>query len=196
MATHPVDSSSNRHWTVDDYMALDEEDEQYEVLRGELVVTPAPTVAHQRSLGKIGRQISNHVEAENLGEYLQAPVDVVLADDIVVQPDFLYVTAERFDKVYDGHGLTGPPDLVLEVLSPGTVSRDRTIKRQIYADAGVPWLVHVDPEARTVEVFELTDDGHYLLAESASDEDSVAIGLFPDLTIELADVWLDGKTES
>jgi Uma2 family endonuclease len=190
MATHSVDSPSGRHWTVDEYMELDDEQER-EVLRGELVVTPAPNFAHQRSIAEIGSQIRNWVREHDLGEYAYAPVDVVLADDTVVQPDFVYVADERFDELYDGHGLTGAPDLVIEVLSPATVSRDRTTKREIYAEAGVRWLVHVDPEARTVEVFELGDDGRYSLAESACDEENFEIGLFPGLTVELEGVWLE-----
>ena len=74
--------------------------------------------------------------------------------------------------------------------SPGTVGRDRTTKRRLYADAGVSWLVNVDPVGRTVEVYELSDDGRYVLAETARDDESFTIGLFPELTIELADVWL------
>ncbi len=195
MATQSVDTTSERHWTVEEYMALEVEQE-HELLRGELVVTPAPNFAHQRSIGEIGSQIRNWIRDNNLGEYAYAPVDVVLADDIVVQPDFVYVAAERFDELYDGHGLTGAPDLVIEVLSSATVSRDRTTKREIYAEAGVPWLVHVDPDARTVEVFELTDGGRYSLAETASDEENVGIGVFPDLTIELEGVWLEESEEA
>jgi len=191
MALEPIPSKSDGEATVEDYRALDD-GERYELIRGNLVVTPAPSFEHQVVAHELVRRIGSHVRDGDLGYCVEAPVDVVLSDDTVLQPDLLFVSHERFSDVYDGHGLSGAPDLVVEILSPGTVKRDRIEKMDLYADAGVPWLLLVDPGERFVEVFELdAASGTYRREGRASDDESLSCGLFPDLRIDLAEVWFD-----
>lgn len=192
MTTQPTSSEPpETGWTVSDYMELEPEDHRHELIRGRLVVTPSPTYEHQSILSELGWQITTHVKEHDLGACVQAPCDVVLSDETVLQPDFIFVASDRLDELRQGHALRGPPDLVVEVLSPETARRDRTEKRELYAEAGVPWMVIVDPDERTAEVFELADDARYTLDDSAGGDETLTIGRFPELDVELADLWLD-----
>jgi Uma2 family endonuclease len=124
-----------------------------------------------------------------LGDCFDAPFDVVLADDTVVQPDFTYVSADRLPELYDGHCITGAPDLVFEVLSASTESRDRHQKRPLYADAGVPWMLFVEPAARVVEVLRLNNEGKYVVEDTAAGDEKLEFELFPGLSSDLSKVW-------
>jgi Uma2 family endonuclease len=145
-------------FTYEDYVLLPE-DRRYEVVSGELVVTPAPTPFHQVVLGRIWRLLDDHVGAHGLGRVLLAPCDVVLSKFDVLQPDILFISTERRPII--GEKYVGPaPDLVVEVLSPySTADRDRTAKAKRYATFGVREMWLVDPEARTIEVFVNTAEG-------------------------------------
>ena len=180
--------SGERHWTVDEYMELDD-DQRYEVLAGDLVMVPSPNIFHQRAITKIGTLIDAHATEHDLGEGFHAPFDVVLADDTVVQPDFTFVRKERIAELYDGHCISGAPDLVVEVLSASTESRDRHRKRRLYGEAGVEWLLFVEPKGQVVEVQRLNDDGQYVTVETAAEEETLQFGLLPELAIDLSKVW-------
>ena len=183
-----------QHWTVEDYQRLDD-DERYEILRGRLVEMPSTITAHQRVVTRLGTLIVRHVSDNRLGVCLNAPFDVYLAEDTVVQPDFTFVSKQREAEVLEQRGAVGPPDLVVEVLSPGTTSRDRGVKRSIYAEAGVPWLLLVDPEGLTVEVYRLNEEGQYVWTDTAVGEETLQFELFPELSVDLGDVWPAGKLE-
>jgi Uma2 family endonuclease len=190
MATEPVESAEHRHLTVGDYMAI-EDDQHRELIEGELRMTRSPNTFHQRATRELSWQLAAHIREHELGEYFSPPFDVVLSDDTVVQPDFVFVAADRFDDLYDGHGLTGAPDLIVEVISPGTVRRDRVDKRHLYAKAGVSWLMLVEPREQVAEVFQLNDEGQYVLDACAGGEETLPVRLFDDLEIALEDVWFE-----
>jgi Uma2 family endonuclease len=177
-------------WTVEEYFKLDD-DQRYEVLDGELIMVPAPGIFHQRAITRLGTLIDVHVVANDLGECFHTPFDVVLSDLTVVQPDFTFVSKERFNELYDGHGLTGAPDLVIEVVSPSSERRDRTQKRELYRKVGVSWLMLVEPKRRIIEVFRLDlERDAYLLDTSAAGNEPLEFGLFEGLVIDLGSVWL------
>ncbi|MFB6262544.1 MAG: Uma2 family endonuclease [Bradymonadaceae bacterium] len=189
MATTPEPPADDRHWTVDDYMQLDD-DRRWEVLEGELVMVPSPNIHHQRSVTRFGTLLDQHVTEHDLGACFDAPFDVVLDRDTVLQPDFTFVRADRLEELYDGHCITGPPDMVVEILSESTASRDRTQKHRLYGEYGVEWLLFIEPEEHWVEVFRLRDD-EYTLEVEAEDDETLEFGLFPDLAVDLADVWFE-----
>jgi Uma2 family endonuclease len=176
-------------------MQLDDE-RRWEVLQGELVMVPSPNIYHQRSITRLGTIIDAHVVDRGLGETFDAPFDVVLDEENVVQPDFSFVADGRLAELFDGHCISGAPDLVIEVLSPATEGRDRHTKRGIYAKSGIPWLMYVEPEGRLVEVLKLNEEGKYVVEESAVDEDVLTFELFPDLEIDLSEVWFELPEES
>ncbi|MEP6994532.1 MAG: Uma2 family endonuclease [Acidobacteriota bacterium] len=144
-------------FTYEDY-ALLPEDRRYEVIDGEPFLTPAPTTFHQIVKGRIKRFLDDFVEAASLGLVLDAPCDVVLSDYDVLQPDILFVSTARASIV--GEKYVGPaPDLVIEVLSPATETRDRAAKAKRYATFGVREMWLVDPAAHTIEVMVNSEDG-------------------------------------
>jgi Uma2 family endonuclease len=173
--------------TYDDYCELPNDRNRYEVLDGELSVTPAPTTSHQISLGNLHRILSTHVFATHIGRLLLAPTDVILAATTVVQPDLVFVRNDR-SQVVTTRGVEGAPTLVVEILSPTTYRTDRVTKAQLYAKHNVPnyWLI--DPDQRTLEAYELVID-HYDLAASTRDAEVFAPSLFPGLSIHLSDLW-------
>lgn len=136
--------------TYQDYLQLPE-DSRYEVLEGDLRMVPAPGMFHQRVLSKLYNVVMRHVEPMGLGQVYFAPVDVILSEDAVVQPDLLVVLADNL-SIMKPEGVNGAPDMVVEILSPGTAARDRGIKRRLYGRYGVREYWLVDPQEHTVEV--------------------------------------------
>ncbi len=135
------------------------DDERYELLDGELVMVPAPSTGHQRIDTRLGALLHVFVNEKDLGEVFHAPFDVVLSETDVVQPDLLFISNERAYIITPANA-RGAPDLVVEILSPSTATRDRTRKRALYARYGVREYWLVDPDTRTVTVL-LLDDGAF-----------------------------------
>lgn len=138
-----------RH-TYADYLETSD-DERYELLNGELVMVPSPKEIHQSILGILHLMVGTFVRERRLGKVYFAPFDVVLSDTDVVQPDLLFVSNERIGIV-TADNVQGAPDLVVEILSPATAERDRTIKLDLYATHGVKEYWIVDPDAKTIMV--------------------------------------------
>ena len=141
-------------FTYEDYRHTPE-DQRFELLDGELIVVPVPNLGHQRIGTRLGALLHAFVQQGGLGEVFHAPCDVVLSKTDVVQPDLLFVSVERAHLLLGGDNVLGAPDLVVEILSPATAGRDRTLKRALYARRGVKEYWLVDPEARTVTVLGL-----------------------------------------
>jgi len=144
-------------FTYQDYLLLPE-DRRYEVIDGDLFMTPAPTPYHQLVKKRIEYLIDEFVEKNRLGLVLDAPCDVVLSETDVVQPDILFISTARLSIVGEKF-ISAAPDLVVEVLSPATETRDRIAKAKLYAKNGVRELWIVDPEARTIELLVNSGDG-------------------------------------
>ena len=148
----------NVRYSVRDYMSLPEsEDKRYELIDGELYMVPSPIVSHQRTSMRLSRILHDLVESQGLGEVFTAPLDVVLSDEDVLQPDIMFVSEGRSGIV--GNNIRGAPDLVVEILSPGTAKRDKTIKRASYGRFGVREYWIVDPESRSLEVMRAGESG-------------------------------------
>lgn len=141
-------------WTYEEYAALTGDGECYEVVQGVLVMSPAPEVPHQKVVGAIYHYLCEKIEDRGLGEVLQAPLDVVLSEREVYQPDVLVILNEHASHI-QRKGIVGAPDLVVEVVSPSSVLYDRVNKHMAYEQARIPeyWLVHENEQ--TIEVFVL-----------------------------------------
>lgn len=172
--------------TYQDYVLLPDDGKRYEILDGDLYVTPSPTARHQKVSFNLELGLAQHVRAHKLGEVFHAPLDVILADDSIAQPDILFVSNERLPIVRDW--VYGAPDLVIEILSPGTRDRDRTLKRHLYARYGVRELWLVDPEARTVETFRL-DPASETPPRRFADRDTLTSEVLPSLRLSLDTIW-------
>jgi Uma2 family endonuclease len=138
-----------------DYLALPDEP-RCELLYGRLPMTPAPTLRHQRVVRQVFRLLLEFADRSG-GEAFDSPVDVVLADHSIVQPDVVYVGSKRAGILRQR--VEGAPDLVVEILSPGTARRDLGEKLRLYADSGVAEYWIVDPALETFEFLENTADG-------------------------------------
>ena len=141
-------------FTYEDYQHTPE-DKRYELLDGELIMVPAPNLGHQRIGIRLGALLHGFVQERGLGEVFHAPCDVVLSNTDVVQPDLLFVSNERAHLLLGGDNVRGAPDLVVEIFSPSTAGRDRTLKRALYAKYGVKEYWLVDSDALTVTVLRL-----------------------------------------
>jgi Uma2 family endonuclease len=152
MSTHPA----VREWTYAEFARLPDDGNRYEVIAGELYVTPAPSTIHQAVSFRLVRLFGNFCEEQQAGIAFHAPYDVIFGDGDYMEPDLIFVRRERMDDVIKDHGAVAPPDLVVEILSDGTEHRDRGIKRERYAAYGVPeyWIINTD--AKHVEVYRLT----------------------------------------
>ncbi|MGQ9533533.1 MAG: Uma2 family endonuclease [Desulfotomaculales bacterium] len=180
------ESSAGRKLTYADYLKIDD-GHRYELLEGELVLTPSPGFSHQYVAANIGALLRSHVEKNQLGLVLYAPFDVVPAEDVVLQPDVLFLSRERFPLLTEDC-LKGMPDLVVEVLSPTSGRRDRLQKSRLYLRHGVREYWVVDPTAETVEVFRATENG-WLLAGVYGPEDTLVSPLLPDFAPPVAEIF-------
>lgn len=172
--------------TYEDYCLLPNDGKRYEIIDGELFVTPAPRFAHQRVVTRLVRYLSVFVDDHGLGEVLVSPFDVVFSQFDVVEPDVLYISKARA-AVLTEKNVQGAPDLVIEVLSPTTAKTDRTIKLKLYARFGVAEYWIVDPEGPSVEVYRRPkgqSEGLELAATLGSG-DSLTSPLFPDFSLPL-----------
>ena len=173
--------------TYDDYVALPADGRRYELHGGALSVTPAPGVTHERVKRRLFARLLHHVEARRLGEVFDAPVDVLLSDTTVLQPDILFVATDRAALVAE-RGVVGPPTLVIEVVSPSSRTVDHIVKRQLYARHGVPYYWTVDPAARSIEALVLGPEG-YEVAVRATGVDPVSPPPFSDLALVPDALW-------
>ncbi len=142
----------------DDYLVLPDDGRRYEILDGELAVSPAPRPFHQT----VSRRIQFVLYARELagdGQVFNAPIDVLLSPHDILQPDLLFLTAEQAELV-TGRGIEGAPALIIEILSPSTRRRDVLVKSQVYARCGVAEYWIVDPDVDRLEAF-VIDDGRY-----------------------------------
>jgi Uma2 family endonuclease len=139
-----------RHWTVADLADLPDDGNRYEVIDGELFVTPAPVMRHQRAISELYGLLKSYVEDQRLGYVLFAPVDVIFSPKRGVQPDLLVIPPfeGRFPESFEQ---VGRLLLAVEVLSPTTARADRVAKRTLFREEGVPEYWIVDLDARTIE---------------------------------------------
>jgi Uma2 family endonuclease len=179
-----------KHYTDEDFLKLPDDGKRYEIIDGELYVAPAPTTKHQRTTTRLTSTLDLHTRAGRLGEVFTAPFDVVLANDAIVEPDIVYVSRAR-RRILTDPNVQGAPDLVVEVISPSTTRRDQETKRDLYARYGVRyyWLAH--PVQEWVRAYELGKDGAYELVAEGHKDEAFSAPPFPDLTIQLAELWDD-----
>jgi Uma2 family endonuclease len=143
-------------WTYEDYAALPDDGNRYEIIDGVLYLSPAPNILHQIVVTTIAAYLKLHVEFVGLGRVLAAPTDVELAPrDSPLQPDVIVVLNDNLRILESKTRIVGAPDLVVEVASPSTATYDRREKLDAYARAGVREYWLVDPYAQTVEVLYL-----------------------------------------
>ena len=146
-----------RRWTRDEVLALPEDGIRYELIDGELLVTPSPRKVHQDAVAALVREIDPFVRARGIGEMSISPADLELRPGEIYQPD-LFVTALVDGKPARDWADLPIPLLVVEISSPGTARYDRVIKRPAFQAAGVAEFWIVDLDSRVVERWRPGDD--------------------------------------
>ena len=177
--------TSNQHYTAADYLKWND-GQRYEILHGGVrAMSPAPNLWHQRASRNLSFAVGHFLKPTSKCQIFYAPIDVYLSDDTVVQPDIIVVCdPQKLEK----KGCVGAPDLVVEILSPGTAKLDWNDKFKLYEAAGVREYWIVNPEEQFVHVFQRVD-GKFLLNGAYCAEDSVKIGIFEDVAIDLKNVF-------
>ena len=164
-------------WTYDDWALLPDNGWKYEVLNGDLYMTPPPTVAHQEASDELLMQMKLHAKQKRLGKVFSSPIGVRLPNQPVpVEPDVLFVKKERLSIVTKTY-IEGAPDLVVEVLSPSNWTYDRQEKYEVYRAAGVSEYWIVDYRAKTIEVFNLEKGAYILSGKFASGQSASSTAL-------------------
>lgn len=184
MQTATIDRT--KKWSVDDYLLLGESLTPCELINGELIMSPAPSPAHQRTLRKLFK-IFDRLNPQ--GELFFAPVDLYINATNVVQPDLIYISNTNKDFI-STRGIEGPPDIVVEVISPSNVFTDRNPKKKVYLEFGIKEYWIVDPANKTLEIYLCTqpntDTPYLYLAE----EGPVTSTVLTSLAFDLKEVFI------
>lgn len=174
----PTTEATKKKISFEDYLLMPEINHPYEIIDGEFMPSPAPIPAHQRMSANIFKRLDEHVEAENLGIVLFAPIDIILQRHPLRtrQPDVLFIHKDKlsgtgFDAIEELQILEIAPDLVIEVLSASDTQKVLSGKLADYQRIGVKECWLVSREARSVEVLQLTKEqsqslGHFGLGEA------------------------------
>lgn len=183
MATRLIEK---KKYTIEDYMKTPD-DVRYELIEGELLMTPSPLTRHQRAVGKFFVRLDNYVSIHGVGEVFVSPYDVVLDNENVFEPDVIFVSKENSPIITEAN-IKGAPDMVIEVLSPSTSKRDLINKKRIYAKYGVKEYWIADPQEKTVDLFILNDKQFDLKKRYAKD-DVIESVILNGLQIPLKEVF-------
>jgi Uma2 family endonuclease len=173
-------------FTHADLLVIPADGKRREIVDGELFVTPSPVSKHQRILGRIVSRFYRYLDDHPIGEVLIAPLDVILSDYDVLEPDLLFVLNEHRGVVQDW--VRGAPDLVIEILSPTTASRDRGPKLKAYARFGVPEYWIVDPEQKSIEVYR-AGERRYELAHTFQEQEELTSPLLPGFVLAVIRIF-------
>lgn len=174
-----------RDWTVERWRGLPADGNRYELVEGQLLVTPSPALPHQRATFELARLIADYVDRSRIGLTVIAPADVEYDDRTVVEPD-IFVAPLFEGRSPRSYAEVAELLLVVEVISPSSARADRITKRRLYQRQRVPQYWIVDLDARLVERWRPEDDRPELLSDRV-DWRPVA-GLSP-LSISLAEYF-------
>ena len=159
----------------------------FQLIEGQLVMSPSPLTKHQRLVGRVYALLNDFVQDNTLGEIFIAPLDVCLNDVNVYQPDIVFVSTARLHQITE-KGIEGAPDLCIEVLSKGTQRFDLGTKKKVFAQSGLAHYWIIDPEARSVSVFNLAANPEHPI-EVLTPPQSFRPEVFPRLQIDLSTLF-------
>ena len=175
--------------TYADYVRFPDDRLRHEIIDGEHFVTPSPVTRHQRISKRLLYLLEGYLRKHPIGEVFHAPFDVLLSEFDIVEPDLIYLSKARAHFLTEKN-LQGPPDLVVEILLPGTRRRDEKLKRDLYDRVGVREYWLVDPGRNVVTVYRGGKSGFKTpRVYSASAGDTLTTSLLPKLTISLQSLF-------
>jgi Uma2 family endonuclease len=171
--------------TYDDLLAIPDDGNRYELIFGEIFMSPSPATKHQFVLGELNERFRDHVLKKALGVVFFAPVDVKFSMYSVVEPDLIVVSRERVEIVTEKN-VDGVPDVVVEILSPSNRMQDLVRKAALYAQYGVPEYWIVDPETDRITVNQLREGQYSPLPIRGGIARSTVL---PGLKIRVSDIF-------
>ena len=175
--------------TVADLDTMPEDGNRYEVIEGELLVSKAPGVLHQIVSMNLTSLLLTHLRANPVGQLLATP-GIVFDDTDAVIPDLAFIASARMAEIISGDRVTGPPDLIIEVLSPGSsnMQRDRIVKRQLYAKWGVAeyWIAEI--ENRSIEIYVL-EFNVFELRATVREDNLVISNVIPGFSCKACEIF-------
>ncbi|HUE82942.1 MAG TPA: Uma2 family endonuclease [Pyrinomonadaceae bacterium] len=175
--------------TVSDLEALPDDGNKYELFEGELFVSRAPTLSHQRTLGNVYAILRAYLDKNPIGEVILNP-GVIFDRFNSAIPDAIFVTIEQFSTIGSEDHITQAPALAIEVLSTGAgnARRDREVKRQVYGKHGVKEYWIIDPQQRSFEIYRL--EGNALkLSQTLINDDEVLTPVLPGFTCRIGEIF-------
>jgi Uma2 family endonuclease len=174
-----------KRWTYEEYYRLDD-DQRYEIIDGDLLMVPGPDTWHQDWSGDLYSLMRPFVRKNKLGRLFYAPMDVVLEPENTVQPDIVFVAAANAG-IIQRRAIFGAPDLLVELISPSSVRRDRYQKKELYARFGVKEYWIGDPANKSLEILTLKN-GRYELHCAAGEKGKLTSLVITGLEFDLAEI--------
>jgi len=173
-------------YTYEDYNRLPE-GAPYQLIGGELIMTPSPMPYHQELSRELGFKLFSFVKKNDLGHMYYAPLDVYFSETDVYQPDILFIQKERA-QIIGKTKIEGSPDIVIEILSPSTAYYDLRKKFRIYEKFGVKEYWIVDPELKRIEVYG-NENSVYKIFSEAENRGSVSSMVLKGFEVELSELF-------
>lgn len=170
-------------------MRFDDDDNYYyEIINGEMIQKSAPTPMHQRICRKLIVILNSFINEKKLGEIFQSPIDVYLDEYNKPQPDLVFVSNGK-KAIITNDGIMGIPDLIIEVISPSSLIRDRIEKKNLYERMLVSEFWLVDPQYEAIEIYKLQNNRYELMSAATIFEGALKSALFEELTINLSEIF-------
>ena len=167
----------------------------YELINGELMRKNAPSGEHQYAQSKLFYKMMHHVSENNLGTVFATPTAVLLTEYSAPQPDLVFLSQEKMDLFDPYWGIKGAPDIMVEIVSPTSYKRDHLLKKELYAEHGIPEYWIVDPSYHAVEVFVLKE-GRYERHAFGIDGETVGSHILQGFELEVSSIFIDSiKTD-
>jgi Uma2 family endonuclease len=179
--------TAEKLYTAEDYQRLPE-GAPYQLIEGELIMSPTPTNLHQDIVGNLFLKLQPFVLRNKLGKFVLSPMDVHLTEIDVFQPDLIFIRAENVHKRRPNDRIRFAPDLVVEILSPSTANYDYKRKKEIYCQSGVREYWIVDPDAETIEIM-VNESGQYRTDAFLRKPGVLESAMFPGFSMMVEDVF-------
>lgn len=181
-----VVEKETKKYTYEDYCKISN-DKRYELIEGELLMTPSPITNHQRISRRLEFILEKFITENNLGELFYAPYDVYFDNENVVQPDLLFISKDRLHIIGEKN-VQGVPDLVIEIISENSAYRDMVQKKKLYAKFGVKEYWVVIPEGEEIEIYTLKDNT-FQIYKAYGKDDTLESNVLESLKIGLMDIF-------
>lgn len=182
-----IEKGDKKVYTYEDYLKLPDDGNRYEILNGELIMTAAPYIPHQRVCGNLFHELKLFIKSNKIGEVFIAPCDIIFDKKNVYQADIIFISNEN-KKIITEANIKGSPDLVIEIISPSTAYYDLFEKKEIYEKFGVKEYWIIDPRKHWIEIFALRQK-KYSLFSRIEKKGKVKSSLLKKLEIDFSKIF-------